>query len=262
MPTHPAQPDIVRMRLFGLDIIAASFSEAVAILTDAVASRRGPAGIVSTPNVDHVVRLDKQPDLQPIYRQAAYLFADGMPIVWASRLLGRPLPERVTGSDLFVALCRQAVAHGWKIAILGGMPGDGPMLESRFAATYPGIDVTVMTPSMRFDPLGDEGREAADRIRALAPDLVFVCLGMPKQETWAGRYAATLPHGLVLCVGAAMEFAVGLQRRAPRLVQRMGMEWLWRLLSNPGRLWRRYLKEDPRFFAICWREYRSGVRDR
>lgn len=181
------------MRLFGLDIIAASFSEAVAILTDAVASRRGPAGIVSTPNVDHVVRLDKQPDLQPIYRQAAYLFADGMPIVWASRLLGRPLPERVTGSDLFVALCRQAVAHGWKIAILGGMPGDGPMLESRFAATYPGIDVTVMTPSMRFDPLGDEGREAADRIRALAPDLVFVCLGMPKQETWAGRYAATLP---------------------------------------------------------------------
>jgi len=250
-----------RVRLFDLDIVAATFPQAVDLLTTAVQSRQGPAGIVSTPNVDYVVRLDQQRGLQPAYRQPDYLFADGMPIIWASRLLGRPLPERVTGADLFVALCRRAVEHEWKVVILGGRPDDGPMLETRLGATYPGIDATVITPSMQFDPLGDEGRDAADRIRALAPDLVFVCLGMPKQEIWANRYAATLAHGLILCVGAAMEFAIGLQRRAPRLIQRLGFEWLWRLLSNPRRLWRRYLVEDTRFLAICWREYRRPHTD-
>lgn len=260
MPTSQHRLDAPRTRLFGLDIIAVDFAGAIDLLSATVDRKRAPAAIVSTPNVDHIVRLDKRPELLPDYRQASYLFADGMPIVWASRLLGRPLPERVTGSDLFVALCRQAVVHGWKSVVLGGMPGSAAMLEARFAAAYPGLDITVITPSMQFDPEGEEGRQVADTIRAMAPDLVFVCLGMPKQEIWAARYASTLPHGLVLCVGAAMEFAIGLQQRAPRPVQRLGMEWLWRLLQSPRRLWRRYLVDDRRFFALCWQEWRRARR--
>ncbi len=259
MQTSHHRTDTPCSRLFGLDILAVTFPEAVQLLSDAVDRRQAPAGIISTPNVDHLVRLDTRPELLATYIQADYLFADGMPIVWASRWLGRiPLPARVTGSDLFVAMCRRAVEKKWKVAILGGMPGESTMLEQRFATVYPGLDVSVISPTMQFDPLGEEGRECADAIRKLAPDLVFVCLGMPKQEIWAARYASTLPHGLVFCVGAAMEFALGLQKRAPQVVQNLGFEWLWRLLKNPRRLWRRYLVDDTRFLALCWREWRHG----
>ena len=102
---------------------------------------------------------------------------------------------------------------------------------------------------MRFDPLGPEGQAYADRVRERQPDVVFLCVGMPKQEHWVLHHAGELPGGILLCVGAAMEFAIGLQRRAPLWMQRIGLEWLWRLASNPRRLWRRYLVDDPRFLG-------------
>lgn len=244
-------------RLFGLDILAATFADAVSLLSAAAQRQDGKAAVVVTPNVDHLVRLERTPAFKQRYAQADYLFADGMPVIWASRLLGAPLPERVTGADLFVAMCRQAAAHGWQVAVLGGTPGSEDMLKARFAQYYPGLKIEFICPSMQFDPYGDEGRTAAARIAAMRAQVVFVCLGMPKQENWALEYAGALPGGVVLCVGAAMGFAIGLQRRAPAWVQRNGLEWLWRLLSDPKRLWRRYLVEDPQFLALCWREWRS-----
>ena len=110
---------------------------------------------------------------------------------------------------------------------------------------------------MRFDPLGPEGQAYADRVRERQPDVVFLCVGMPKQEHWVLHHAGELPGGILLCVGAAMEFAIGLQRRAPLWMQRIGLEWLWRLASNPRRLWRRYLVDDPRFLGLCWRQWRK-----
>ncbi|MFW7349230.1 MAG: WecB/TagA/CpsF family glycosyltransferase [Pigmentiphaga sp.] len=252
----PASPCPVT--LFGLEILPARFAEAVDILERAVEQRLPGAKSVFTPNVDHIVRLDTHPEWRSFYAQANYLFADGMPVIWASRLLGKPLPERVTGADLFVALCHRAVARQWQVVVLGGMPGEEQKLENLFAQVYPGLLVRVMCPSMQFQPDGQEGQEAADRIRAMAPDLVFVCLGLPKQERWIIRHAPGFPHGVTLGVGASMEFALGLKKRAPIPIQRLGFEWLWRLLSDPKRLWRRYLKEDPRFLALCWREYRRS----
>jgi len=246
-----------RARLFGLDIAAVTFDEAVGLLAQAAPARDGHARVVVTPNVDHVVRLDAAPELRGRYGQAEFIFADGMPLVWASRLLGRPLPERVTGADLFVALCRLAQQRGWRVMLLGGMPGAEAGLQAGFARHYPGLDIDIVCPSMRFDPLGDEGRAFADKVREAAPDVVFVCLGLPKQENWALHYAPSLPGGIVLCVGAAMEFAIGLQKRAPLPMQRLGLEWLWRLATNPRRLWRRYLVDDPRFAVLCWRQWRA-----
>lgn len=244
------------VRLFDLDMRAATLAEATAMLAGFADARSGPAAVVVTPNVDHIVRLERSPPFAAQYAAADFIFADGMPVVWASRLLGRPLPERVTGSDLFVTLCHEAVARRWRVAVIGGMPGSEASLVSDFARCYPGIDVQVRCPSMQFAPAGPEGDAAADWVRTLDADLVFVCLGMPKQELWALRNAQGLSHGIVLCVGAAMEFGLGLQRRAPRWVQRSGGEWLWRLASNPRRFWRRYLVDDPRFLLLCWREWR------
>ncbi|MEI2414846.1 WecB/TagA/CpsF family glycosyltransferase [Orrella sp. JC864] len=256
MPT----PKMPTRRLFDLDILAATFEQAVALLGEAALRRDGRAQVVVTPNVDHVVRLERAPDFKRRYAQADFLFADGMPLVWASRLLGAPLPERVTGADLFTALCRQAQAHGWRVGLLGGMPGQQALLAERFAQHYPGLDIAIRCPSMQFDAHGPEGQQAAQWARELDADILFVCLGMPKQENWSLHHAASLRGGILLCVGAAMEFAVGLQKRAPRRVQAAGLEWLWRLLGNPRRLWRRYLVDDPRFLLLCWRQWRAGRR--
>lgn len=250
-------PPLPTVRLFELDIAAVPFDGAVQALSAAAERRDGRARVVVTPNVDHVVRLDARPEFRARYARADYIFADGMPVVWASRLLGRPLPQRVTGADLFVSLCRQAQRRNWHVMLLGGRPGSEAELKARFAQYFPGLRIDIVCPSMQFEPLGAEGEAFAQQVRLAAPDVVFACLGLPKQENWALHYAPSLPGGVVLCVGAAMEFAIGLSRRAPRLFQRTGMEWLWRLLSSPRRLWRRYLVDDPWFVLLCWKQWRS-----
>ena len=252
--------DFRKVNLFDLNIAAVTYGEAVQALTGAAQRRDGRARIVVTPNVDHVTRLDGMPEFRRQYATADFIFADGMPVIWASRILGRPLPERVTGADLFVSMCEMAQEKGSRVMLLGGMPGTEEDLKSRFAQFYPRLNIEIMAPSMKFDPTGAEGEAFAQRVRAVAPDIVFVCVGMPKQEKWAFHFAPTLPGGIVLCVGAAMEFAIGLQRRAPMFFQRAGLEWLWRLATNPTRLWRRYLVEDPRFLILCWRQWRHQRR--
>ena len=242
-----------RVSLFGLPIQVASYEQALAHLLDAGARRQ--AKVVVTPNVNHVVRLDAQPAFRAEYVQADFVFADGMPVVWASRLLGKPLPERVTGADLFVSLCKAAAAQGRRVFVAGGRPGQEAALLAGFAHHYPGLKVQVVCPSMNFDPVGAEGLALVDRVNVCDPDIVFVCLGMPKQERWALAHAPTLKAGVVLCVGAAMEFALGQVQRAPLWMQRHGLEWFWRLISQPQKMWKRYLTEDPRFALLVWQQW-------
>jgi N-acetylglucosaminyldiphosphoundecaprenol N-acetyl-beta-D-mannosaminyltransferase len=259
-PSAPVAPVAFTpsIALFGLDIAAVSFDRALDVLCAAALQRAGRAHVAVTPNVDHLVRLDKQPELKRLYHTADYLFADGMPVVWASRLFGNPLPGRVTGADLLPALCERARVGRWKVIFVGGQPGHEQELVGGIAENYPGLDFEVIAPSMGFDPLGPEGDAIAERVCAAKPDIVFVCVGMPKQERWAFNNAGKLPGGLMLCAGAAMEFAAGLQRRAPVWMQRSGFEWCWRLMQDPARLWRRYLIDDQRFIRICWRQWRTA----
>jgi len=253
------------VHLFDLDIAAVSFAQANDALVAAAQTRREQKGahIVVTPNIDHLVRLDHaEPAFRQMYAGADFIFADGMPVVWASKMLGKPLPARVTGADLFVSLCQSAVQHQLKVLVVGGMPGTEDELRARFAQYYPGLQLDIFCPSMRFEPTGAEGDIAAERARAWGADIIFVCVGMPKQERWAFHHAPQLTHGVVLCVGAALEFALGYKKRAPGWMQRSGTEWLWRLGSDPKRLWRRYLVEDPKFARLCLREWRKKNHDR
>jgi N-acetylglucosaminyldiphosphoundecaprenol N-acetyl-beta-D-mannosaminyltransferase len=244
--------------LFGLRFNAVSFREAVDLLCEQIPLR--PAKVVVTPNVDHLLSLADDPDLRAIYNTADFKFVDGMPLVWASRWLGVSLPERVTGADLFVALCQQAQARHWRVSILGGLPGQEAMLTQRFQDVFPGLQVAIQSPAMGFDYRSDEAVEAVNRVNAFAPDLVFVCLGFPRQSLWSITHRHRLDTGLVLCVGAAMEFALGFKTRAPRWMQVSGLEWLWRLGSDPRKLWRRYLLRGPRFIALVWREWKSSLK--
>jgi len=247
-------PSPSKAHLFGIDFNAVSFEQAVALLSERVAHR--PAQVVVTPNVDHVVSLSDQPHVKAVYQTADFTFADGMPVVWASRWLGQPLPERVTGADLFVALCQLGQQRGWRVNVFGGLPGQEQLLLDRFAAVYPGLQVAVRCPGMGFNHLSDEANAAADWVNQTSPDIVFVCLGFPRQCLWSLHNRATLNTGLVLCVGAAMEFALGFKSRAPLWMQRTGLEWLWRLCSEPAKLWQRYLVRGPRFLGLVRQEQR------
>lgn len=256
-PLESSAPSLPSIRLFDLNILAADLEQATDLLAASAKQRDGRARIVVTPNVDHIVRLDKQPEFKRDYACADFIFADGMPLIWFSRMMGTPLPERVTGADLFVQLCRKAVEQSLTVRLIGGMPGSEEQLRQLFEQHYPGLQIDFFCPSMRFDPLGEEGCRALQWVAQANADIVFVCLGLPKQERWALHHAGSLQGGVILCVGAAMAFAVGLQKRAPRVFQRLGMEWLWRLLSNPTHLWRRYLVEDPKFVRLCWQAWKQ-----
>ena len=241
--------------LFGLRFDALKLAQAAELLSGAVGQR--PARVVVTPNVDHLVSLRDQSELKALYASADYLFADGMPVVWTSRLVHRALPERVTGADLFTALCRTAQHQHWRVAILGGMPGQHALLMERFAQVYPGLQVDLRIPGMGFDYRSEEGQSAVEWVNTTQPDLLFVCLGFPRQCLWSLHNRDRLNTGLVLCVGAAMEFALGLCTRAPLWMQRNGLEWLWRLGSDPIKLWRRHLVRGPLFLGLVWREWRQ-----
>jgi len=247
------------MHLFGLNIQNTDFASATQELLSVALDRNHASRVVVTPNVDHIVRLDQQPEFKALYASSDYIFADGMPVVWASKMTATPLPERVTGADLFVSLCRAGAQQQLSVFILGGMPGQETLLQEAFARTYPGLQVGIFCPSMQFTPDGAEADEAIQRIQQFRPHIVFICLGMPKQEYFAFRYRREQSSNnapLLMCVGAAMEFALGQKQRAPQWMQKIGMEWFWRLASEPRRLWRRYTTQGVRYFGIVYREYR------
>ena len=273
LPTHlPAfaepyteeRPLLPVCSMFGMDILALDFEQAAEALENRAASRARPACVVVTPNVDHLTRLDRStPEFRALYASADAIFADGMPLVWASKHFSdTPLPGRVTGSDLFVRLARRAGERGLPIFVLGGQPGDEARLSAELAARFPGLKAEVFSPSMQFDPEGAEGLEALRRIALTRPAIVFACLGMPKQELWAMGHRHEIDASVVMCVGAALEFALGQKRRAPAWMQRAGFEWLWRLLSEPRRLWRRYLLQSLRFARLLRRERAASLEKR
>jgi N-acetylglucosaminyldiphosphoundecaprenol N-acetyl-beta-D-mannosaminyltransferase len=217
---------------------------------------RGAGGAVFTPNVDHVVVADRDARLRGAYRRADLSFADGAPVVWASHLLRTPVPEKLSGSDLFEPIVALAARCGWRVYLLGGAPGSAPeaarRLEARYGVTIVGIDEARV--STEPEPVSDG--EILARIRAARPDLILVGLGMPKQERWIDRMAPHFAPAVAIGAGACLDFVAGRVRRAPRWMSRVGLEWLFRLVNEPRRLWRRYLVRDPQFIGVVLRTWR------
>jgi N-acetylglucosaminyldiphosphoundecaprenol N-acetyl-beta-D-mannosaminyltransferase len=219
---------------------------------------KGEGGSVFTPNVDHVVLADEDADLRSAYSRVSLSLADGMPMLWASRLLGKPLPEKVSGSDFVPLLLERAAERGWRVYFLGGAPGVAKLARDKLRERLPRLDV-VGVAAPRIDP-GDplEVRDRlVDRVRATGPDLVLVALGAPKQEVWIDGARDALRPAVLLGVGASLDFVAGTVARAPRWMSNSGLEWLYRLSREPRRLWRRYLVRDPKFIVILGRSMRS-----
>lgn len=201
-----------------------------------------------TANVDFLVQAQRDAELRRILVDADLVLCDGTPLVWASRWLGNTLPGRAAGSDLVPLLLQRAAVKGWKIFMLGAAEGVGAEAARRVAAQYPTLpEIAHYSPP--FKPLAQMNHaEIIERIRAAQPDVLLVSFGCPKQEKWIAMHYRALGVPVVVGVGATLDFLAGQVRRAPRWMQRSGTEWLFRLLQEPKRLFRRYADDFRHFF--------------
>ena len=229
-----------------------------------VAARRRNTGLVVTPNVDQIVKFDRDPFMHDVYRSAMHVYADGMPLVWVSRMLEPGgLPERVTGADLLPAVCDAASREGASVYFFGGAPGVAQLAGNRMRERFSGLKLAgCCCPPHGFEHEPALSARLVDDINRSGADIVFLGVGAPKQEKWGHRHLDRLRVGPILCVGAALNFAAGLATRAPRMVQHSGFEWAWRLALEPRRLWRRYLVDDVRILMLAHQEYRRNRRDK
>jgi exopolysaccharide biosynthesis WecB/TagA/CpsF family protein len=232
-----------RVGLAGLDFDMVTEQQAVQhIIT---ASLAGDGGWVVTPNVDICRHAGRDPDLRSLVQTASLTVADGMPLVWAARLGGQPLPERVAGGSLIFSLSEAAARHGRSIYLLGGGYEVPYRAAVRLRRRYPGLTVVgADAPPFGFDTDPAVVETVLTRLAAAAPHIVFVGLGFPRQERLMDRLARAFPGTWFVGCGAAIPYAAGTLRRAPRWMRRSGLSWLFRLMNEPQRLFRRYLIHD------------------
>jgi len=202
----------------------------------------GRGGTIITLNLDHLRRCGEDPSYRALVERAEVNVADGMPIVWASRLQRTPLPQRVAGSDLINSLASAAAESGYSVFLLGGNPGTAEATSRLLCRRYPRLRVAGWhDPRPGFDQNPQSLAATINLVRDAAPDIVFVALGSPKQEQFIHSARQALPGTWWLGVGISFSFMCGEIRRAPRWMQRAGLEWIHRLSQEPGKLFRRYL---------------------
>ena len=250
-----------RASLFGISLHRIRMGDAIDLLLHWMVEGL-PCRYVVTPNVDHIVKLQSFPAMQAAYRDASLVVADGWPLVAASRWLRQPLPERVAGSDLIPGLFTAGKAiPGFRVFLLGGAAGVADQAAERIANRWPNVRIVgTASPRQGFESEPQESEQVIDAINAAAPHLLIVGLGSPKQEIWLQQNAHQILAPVAIAAGATIDFLAGVQQRAPQWVQRLRLEWLFRLASDPRRLAGRYARDAvvfPRLVSAEWRRLRS-----
>jgi len=239
---------VPRVNILGVGISAINMATALEIIEKWI-TEQSPHYVCVTP-VHSVMDCQHSPALRHIQNASGLSTPDGMPLVWLSRLKGFRHVERVYGPDLMLALCERSAAKGYRHFFYGGAEGVPEQLASVLQKRFPGLQVAG-TFSPPFRPLTpEEDEQIVQIINKAAPDVVWVGLGSPKQEYWMAEHVGRLTAPVLIGVGAAFDFLTGRKPQAPRWMQRAGLEWLFRLLTEPRRLWRRYLINNPLFLAL------------
>jgi N-acetylglucosaminyldiphosphoundecaprenol N-acetyl-beta-D-mannosaminyltransferase len=248
--------------VLGLPLAPVTFEQTLDRIDRLIAA--GRPSFVITANLNYAMLTDADDRLKRLNERAAFLVADGMPLVWWSRLGPRRLPERVAGSDLIYGLCERAAAKGHRVYFLGAGPGIAAEAAAALVRRYPGLQV-VGTECPPFRPLtAAEEQEQVARIREAQPDILVTAYGQPKGELWIAERLDRLGVPVVIQLGATLDFVAGRVRRSPRWMQTTGLEWVYRMAQEPRRLAGRYL-ENVLFvlkavFAARFRRERRATR--
>ncbi len=246
------------IKMFGITIHKFSMNEAIDVLQEWIQFGGAECKYVVTPNVDHIVQLDKNATFKQAYSRASMVVADGRPVVLASKILGKPLPETVPGSDLVPNIFERFQQKNLplKIYLLGAMPGVGEVAAANIKSQWPVVEVVgILSPDFGFEKDSAYCDRICQSVAEAKADLLVIGLGAPKQEIWVDKHAHKLPVKVALCVGATIDFLAGNKPRAPMWMRKFGLEWLHRMCSEPKRLVKRYLVDAiifPRLFLREW----------
>lgn len=251
----------------GVGISQTSYDEVLELCRQWSGERRSGraqrARYICVASVHGVILAQDDPGFQKILNQADVTTPDGMPLVWALRSFGTRNQQRVYGPTLMLEICRQAARDGHRIFLYGGREETLRALASKLCEQFPGLMIAgAFAPPFR-PVTPEEDRQIQELIRKSDADLVFVGISTPKQEKWMYEHQDCFPGVTMIGVGAAFDFHAGRTKQAPAWMQRSGLEWLFRLITEPKRLWKRYLLVTPRFLPLWakqrWRQKRTQL---
>lgn len=227
-----------------------TMKEAIDYIEDCVSNRK--IGHVITPNVDQMVRIEKDEYFKKICNNAELLLVDGTPLMWIAKWYGTPLKEKICGSDLVPELCRIAAKKNYKIFLLGAAEGVAAKAALNLEKKFPGLNIVgTYSPPYGFEKSQVEINKINEILKNSKADLLFVGMGVPKQDIFIYENMNIYDIPMSFSIGATIDFEAGVQKRAPRWINRMGLEWFFRLISDPKRMFKRYILNDMKIFKLA-----------
>lgn len=238
-----------RIKFLNIEVDNLNMKESIEKIDEIVT--KGKPSYVVTPNVDHIVKIEKDKEFKAVYKDADLILTDGMPLVWISKFKGERIKEKVSGSDLFPEVCKLASSKGYKIFLLGAAEGIALKAAKNLENKYKKINIVgCYSPSYGFEKNPDEIKKIIKLINEVKPDILAVGLGAPKQEKFIYKYLKELNVPISLAIGASIDFEAGNVRRAPKWMQKSGLEWFYRLCKEPKRMFKRYIIDDLKIIKI------------
>lgn len=250
---------MTRFKFLNIEIDNLSMEESVFEIDKLINKRKN--SYVVTPNVDHIVKLENDKEFVEVYKNADLVLTDGMPLIWISKLLKTPIKEKVSGSDLFPNVCKLACEKGYSIFLLGAADGVASKAAENLMAKYKGLKIAgTFSPSYGFESNKNEVQKIVDIINKAKPDILAVGLGAPKQEKFIYKYKEDLKVPISLAIGASIDFEARNIERAPIWMQKIGMEWFYRFIKEPKRMFKRYFIDDLKIIKIYFKyKYNGGI---
>lgn len=248
---------MTRMRLMNTEIDNLTMDETLDAIDSLI--KEDNCSYVVTPNVDHIVQLEKDEELKRVYENASLILTDGKPLIWISNWYKTPIKEKISGSDLFPRVCDLAAKKGYTMYLLGAAEGVADKAAKNLMDKYKGLNIVgTYSPPFGFEKDKLELKKIERQIQEVHPDILIVGLGCPKQEKYMYHHCKELDVPISFGLGASIDFEAGNIKRAPRWMSEHGLEWLYRITQDPKRLAKRYLVDDMKIIRIA-RKYRRGV---
>lgn len=217
-------------------------------------------GQVITPNVDQIVRIEWDDYFKKICANCELLLCDGQPLMWIAKLYGHPLKQKIPGSDLVPLLCKEASEKGYSVFFLGAAPGVAKIAADNMITQYPGLKVAgVYSPPIGFEKDNEELDKINKMLYESGADMLFVGMGVPKQDIFIYENMHKYKIPMSFSIGGTIDFLAGKQKRAPKWMGNHGLEWLYRLVKDPKRMFKRYIVDDRKIFGLYWKYRRTPI---
>lgn len=243
---------MARMKFMNTEIDNLTMKEAIKSIDELI--KQNKCAYVVTPNVDHIIQLERGGELVNVYKNADLILTDGKPLIWIAKLYKSPIKEKISGSDLFPLLCELAAKKGYKMFFLGAAEGVAAKAAVNLSKRYKGLQVVgTYSPPIGFEHNETEMARIEEMIKKACPDILIVGLGCPKQELFMYRNRERLQVPISLGLGASLDFEAGRIKRSPKWMSNHGLEWLYRIVQDPKRLAKRYLVDDIRIFKLVFK---------